>query len=76
MKYCPKCKKEKSKLDFCSDKTKVDGLSTNCKHCKNLYRSKNPLKSQPYSIQEIESDNDKSKRLQEEWLAKNKPTLV
>lgn len=74
MKYCPNCKKEKRISDFTIDRTKKDGLATNCTHCRMKNRPNSQVKAEKCSIQETENNNDLSKRLQEEWLRKNKPT--
>lgn len=38
VKYCPKCKTEKSTTDFYRDKHSPDGYATSCKDCRKAYR--------------------------------------
>lgn len=37
MKVCTKCKKEKELSEFCKNKSKLDGLSTECRSCRKTY---------------------------------------
>lgn len=41
LKYCPSCKTDKPEGDFQRDGTRKDGLSSNCKECKNERNRKN-----------------------------------
>ena len=40
MKFCPKCSKTKSKLEFSRSKCRYDGLQSNCKPCMNAHTQK------------------------------------
>jgi hypothetical protein len=51
MKTCTKCNVEKSKLDFCKDKSKKDGLATICKSCRKIYSLNNADKIKEYQKQ-------------------------
>lgn len=41
MKWCPTCKTEKHESEFARDKSKRDGLGSQCKACKRAYREAN-----------------------------------
>ena len=40
MKRCTKCGRLLPRVEFAKDKTKLDGLRSNCKHCQREYRQK------------------------------------
>lgn len=48
MKYCPKCKANKTMCDFGRSKQNADGLDGWCKQCRKMYRIENPKPPRPY----------------------------
>ena len=66
MKKCCPCKKRKTTSEFYKDKTSADGLSAQCKLCKNK------LCQRWYA-----ANRDKRKKIAQQWRAKNEtPTYV
>lgn len=61
-KQCRKCKLIKSKIDFCKDKTRKDGLNCICKECMNNisknWRLKNPDYHKTYGKQHYSNNKN------------------
>lgn len=70
MKICTKCKVEKELINFGKDKTKKDGLNSNCKECKKksliLWRKNNIIKLNIYNKKYYDKDYKKNRKEKDE----------
>ena len=79
MKKCNKCNIEKPLSEFYKDKSTKDGLSYNCKECKNSYRKENKDKIKEYQEQYYKENRKKlieySKKRNKEYYQNNKDKI-
>jgi Uri superfamily endonuclease len=82
-KICKKCKEEKEICEFYKDKTKIDGLYSSCKSCKNKYFEKNENKIKQYLKVWRKNNKDNSKKYREKnpdyvknYYKKNKNKMI
>jgi len=75
MKICNKCKIEKSVENFGKDKTKKDGLHTQCKSCEKEWREKNKEKikeyHKDYSKKYYQNNKEKLKKVNDKKCIEN-----
>lgn len=67
MKTCLTCKIEKSLENFGKDKTKRDGLHTQCKYCKKQWREKNKDKLKNYDKEYYQNNKQEKKEYKKEY---------
>lgn len=72
MKHCTKCKSIKPLFDFTKDKTKADGLSSNCKICKKMWKEQNKQWIAQYHENWIASNFERKSLLNKQWNDSNK----
>lgn len=76
MKLCNKCKKEKGFNDFYRDKSKKDGVATQCKTCKdkvkNKYTELNKEKIKKNKKEYYQNNKEKIKEKSKKWEKDNK----
>jgi hypothetical protein len=74
-KVCSKCKKEKKVCDFYKDKTKKDGLTSNCKFCNNItikkYKEKNTDKVRQSKKKEYLKNIERYRSQNQKWRGEN-----
>lgn len=74
MKFCPKCKEEKSLSDFGKDRYKKSGLTSRCKTCmaatSRNYREANPDKAKQiakdYRVRNLDKERERYRRYNKE----------
>lgn len=75
MKYCSKCKQQKSFDAFVKNKSKKDGLSTECKPCKKLqskeYYQKNKSKVKEKVFEYRINNPEKVSQVKKDWYQAN-----
>lgn len=76
MKYCPTCKTEKETASFYTNKSKKDGLHSECKECskkrKQGWSSSNKEKVAAYDKEWQKSNKDKKSKNYRNWQKNNK----
>lgn len=66
MKFCPKCKTEKSVTDFYIDKHSSDGYATSCKSCRKAYMDGRREQQKEYRERNKEKLREGKKRYREQ----------
>ena len=76
MKYCPTCKKEKVVTDFYTNKSKKDGLHSECKECskvrKQSWATSNQDKVATYDKKWQKENKDKKSKNYKNWQLNNR----
>jgi hypothetical protein len=72
LKTCTKCKQIKPLFDFTNDKTKIDGISSNCKLCKKAWKDANKQRIAKYHEDWIAKNADRKSQLNKVWNENNK----
>ena len=79
-KVCSKCKVEKNVCEFYRDKQKNDGLTSNCKICKNksvqFYKQENPEKVKLSKQKEYKKNFEKYRKNKQKWNMVNPDYMV
>ena len=79
MKYCPTCKTEKETLSFYTNKSKKDGLHSECKMCskarKQGWLKNNKDKAAVYDKEWQQSNKDKKSKNYKNWQQNNRAVV-
>jgi 5-methylcytosine-specific restriction endonuclease McrA len=76
MKFCPKCSQTKSKLEFCKDRSALDGLQRLCMACQAKYRSENKEKISQSHAKYRSENKEKISQYHAKYRSENKERVA
>ena len=76
MKKCTKCGTKKPLTEFNKDKTKKDGLKSNCKTCRTQYRAENKEKIAEQQVKYRAQNKEKISERHAQYYAENKEKIA
>lgn len=76
MKICTKCQETKPLSDFAKDKSKKDGLGSNCKACKRRYREANKADRKIKDAAYYQANKARITKVKQAYRSKNRDKIL